>query len=1717
MTLIPEAQRCTLKRCHSLFSHCQCWHGPISDPQFDSLVAEPPASTGARSRLNLRQFGATLSWLSSFTLWIAANCLGCSRILGLAFGSILVLVLGGVASSARAAAFNWTNAIPGNYNVSTSWSPNGLPGAADTATVGNSTRPNGSVLYTNATNVYALNLLQLGQASGASGTFTMSAGALSITNNSGTGLSVGTSSGGTGNFNLNGGTLTVQREGAGETYYRDVFIMGPTAGATGTFTLNGGTVLCLGGIEIGFGGVGTITVNDGTLIDNGWFGLGRGNNGTGWGTFNLTGGTVYLLRNPATDSGANGISFCQVGTNGTVNISGGTLYCYLIRMHDGPGSAYTDWETLNVSGGDLYLGAGGVFDSGGAGTHNTSIALSGGTFHTLNLGANTGGTQGTNSVLSGGTNWAWSGSLPATLATSPGSGTVTFAPETGRSITLNAPFSGAGNLTVAGLGTVALGAVNTYTGDTTISQGTLALVGTGGIASSRIIVAGGATIDASGLSSAFTLSSGQMLTNSSSTPTLNGDINIGQGTASLLYSPGTPSFIVTAGALTLATNSVLQINNTGAALAPQRYKLISAGPGGVVSGVGLPIPTVGGGGVTSGQYVSLAVSGNELYLVVTNDRPPAIANTVSNSVLIGATWKIAISNLATLAGWSDPDGDPVSFQSAGPLSANGTNVTSDNVNIYYNGPLASDDYVPYTITDGKLNASGLIYLHAMNATAVVPSETNHVISLNGPWRFYFERLASYWSGSVPNISIVDSSQPFQQLNYIEGTGWTNLGVPGNWEMAGFSPCTYYGPDTTSGLYRYWFQIPASLQGRQIYLSLDGVQTSAEVWVNGQPAAVNEPSWGLSNFHDSGWTAFQVNVTPQVNFGTSNLLAIRVVKQSPSVDLDTGDYFTLGGIYRPVTLYSVPQTNIADVQVQTHLLPNNQAEVDVSADVTQGNSSTPVSMILNGVETVTNATNGKATFTQIINQPRLWSAEFPNLYDLVLRVKDATGAITETVSNRVGIREITISNAVVLLNGVPVKLAGVCNHDSWATNGNALGPDNWRTDILMMKAANINAIRTTHYNFGSGFFDLCDELGMYVADELPYCWVSSVGDTGMTPAFTQRAREVIRRDRNHPCVLIWAVGNENSAGANLQTTADLVKSLDSTRPRLVSTFPGSKYNVELSDRHYPSPSTMASDGAAATVYPYVYMEQPNTWDVRLAADASVSERWGIAQQRVWNVCLQYDTIVGTFPFEWSDRAVADPNSDASYTQYQSTGVQLLYSFPSGIHLLKCKGMVDGFRNPRPKVYEARMVYSPIQVGNGLTVSSGQASFSVTNIYSFTDLAYLTMAWKLERSGLTIASGNANASVPPRNHGTVQITLPADALGYADTLQVDFMHPDGRDIVAHQWTLTNTVAPFQFLTNLPVGLPIPTFNLITRQEVSDPGLWTKTVRYPASLSSVALTPPNATNLAQLQALSATVIGGTTGTQVLGQVQAGYTNNQFSYTLTWSGSSWEVQEVGWTFQMPSTCDHFSWNRAAPWTVYPWYAIGRAAGTATPDSTNVDITRVDIPNAFDFNSTKYDCNWACLTTTAGAGLMAQFNPAQRFQCRAGGGNGGSYVLYVNQVVSLPNDFTSSVVPDLLLTLNSGNILQGSFVIGSATTALTNAIAAVSHLAANFSNAGGSNQLRVSFNGLSSTNYSVWASSNLMQWQWAGSATEVSSGSYQFLDPASATAPNRFYRISSP
>jgi len=913
--------------------------------------------------------------------------------------------------------------------------------------------------------------------------------------------------------------------------------------------------------------------------------------------------------------------------------------------------------------------------------------------------------------------------------------------------------------------------------------------------------------------------------------------------------------------------------------------------------------------------------------------------------------------------------------------------------------------------------------------AVIPNDTDYVKSLDGAWRFKLEQPGGYDSKSTNGdrpmpILLPLKLDPVQNLDYTEDNDWVSLNVPGNWEIAGLSVATYNQPDNASGAYRLWFDVPSSWEGREVRLAFDGVQNGAEFWLNGNPVMVDEPSWGRGNYHEGGWTAFQVDLTPQIKFGAKNLLAVRVTKNTRSADLDTGDYFFLGGIHRTVKLFSVPKTHVDDVTVQTRLLDGNRAEVKVLTSIA-GNDVSTVSMQLKDVdgETETKIEKGCATLVQIVPQPKLWSAEFPNLYQLNLKLKDASGKTIEKISQRIGIREISIKNGVFLVNGVPVKMAGVCRHDVFPTEGTAVGPDLWRKDITLMKGANINAIRTSHYPYGAGFYDLCDELGMYVVDELPYCWCDT-DRTDMRPAFEQRARETVRRDKNHPSVVAWTIGNENRAGSNLQVAADLVKQLDPTRPRNVSWFNGEKYHVEFDDSHYSPPSSFAKDNehSVQTGQPHIHLENPNTWDVRLAADAGMWERWGTVMQREWDACYKYDTVPGLFPFEWQDRAVADHYPTKLYSYFPETG----------INLLKIKGLVDGFRNPRPSLYEVKMVYSPVQVGNTIDAATEDLSFAVTNRYSFTDLSYLSMAWTLQKEGKKVSSGHESIHVPALTVGKASIHVSKRALEKADALLVEFNHPDGSCVVGHLFTLKNAPAVSEMNSKLPVSLQIPRFNLVTRTTVRDRNGWREAKRTSAVLVHVITEPPNVKALADLKQLTADIMSGTNSRPV-GKVRVQFSNGEFSYHLDWTGRNADVQELGWAFDMPGDCNHFSWNRAGRWTIYPPTHIGRLSGTALPDTMSVPLTRMDRPDAFDYNSTKYDCNWASLTSNTGAGLRVEFDAQQRFHCRGGVANASAeYTLFVNQQVSPPEDISRNVVSDYYLTLKPGSKIDGHFLVGS-------------------------------------------------------------------------------------
>jgi hypothetical protein len=936
------------------------------------------------------------------------------------------------------------------------------------------------------------------------------------------------------------------------------------------------------------------------------------------------------------------------------------------------------------------------------------------------------------------------------------------------------------------------------------------------------------------------------------------------------------------------------------------------------------------------------------------------------------------------------------------------------------------------------------------ATTPIPTEADHATSLNGKWRFKIEQApllpqpVGKMGRNVP-ATLPAVTEPFHTIDYKEDASWHDITVPGNWEMAGFSPATYNQPDNASGFYRLRFAVPAGWQGRQVKINFDGVQNGCEIWCNGKPVSVDRPSWGRENYHEGGWTAWQADLTPAIQFGQENLLALHVTKNTKSVDCDTGDYFFLGGVHRPVTLFAVPATYLRDITVRTKLLPDDQAEVTVIAQVANPAAGGKVSVSLEGQPNMEGAADaaGEVTLTQTIPHPGLWSAEFPNLYPLSVDLKDANGQVTEHTARKIGIREVSIKDGIFQVNHVPVKLVGICRHDVHPTMGTAVNEEVWKNDLELMKAANFNAVRTSHYPYGSGFYDLCDRMGFYVIDEEPFCWVNC-DDPKLPAAFEQRARETVQRDKNHPCVVIWGIGNENKPGRDNALAAKVTREMDPTRPRLISCQKADDgdEHVEFDDVHYRTVERIhqAELDSRRAKWPMIYTENPNVWEVRNGPDYGCLDLWCAVIDRTWREIWKDEHVVGTFLWEWQDRAVADPNETKYY-----------YYFPqTGINLLKVKGVVDGFRTPRAEYFHIKMAQSPIVIDDKpKEVSVDTIVLNVTNHYSFTDLSKLKLRWSLSAGSQQVqCSGTVSPSLPPRSQGTVRLTFPQGALAAADTLRLDIEHPDGWNIATYQVVLKPiTYAPPQLQAAGVVTFP--RFNLLTGQVVKDDKGWRLLDRVTGELAHIrvsrqgqqvemAPTTLTATPLTEVQSLDADIVlqpkGGTAG-----RLHAEFADGKFSYRVDWLGEKSDIYELGWVFAAPKGVDHFSWSRQGVWSYYPPDHIGRPNGTATPDSADVQVTKITRPDAFDFNSTKFNCDWAALSDSAGGGggggkgLCVEFSPDQRQHVRGGIEADGACSLIVNRCYSPPRDISSTVVADLYTVLNKNDQVSGRFKINGA------------------------------------------------------------------------------------
>jgi beta-galactosidase len=673
--------------------------------------------------------------------------------------------------------------------------------------------------------------------------------------------------------------------------------------------------------------------------------------------------------------------------------------------------------------------------------------------------------------------------------------------------------------------------------------------------------------------------------------------------------------------------------------------------------------------------------------------------------------------------------------------------------------------------------------------------------MTGTWRF---KLDHGTSPAVRGVLPADAPVPDFAMPDASDADWKTIPVPANWEVEGFSIPTYQERPVTShdiGLYRRSVDIPASFAGQTVLWHFDAAYDGAEIFVNGQRCG----------YHESGFTAFDIDVTKALKPGQPNLFAVRLYKDTSSAALDHGDFWCLGGISRETYLVALPQLRMDDVTVVTDLDANYKnamltSTVRVTGPVgahfvltaelfTLDGAIVPLTYTASGGHVPllsdmpgpgdlfqdlpwrrsgTIGADGTSTVTIAAGvTAKLWSAETPNLYYVFYSLSDGSKTV-ERVQDRIGFRKVELKNGVVLLNGVPVKFTGVCRHDEYLTVGHALTEECWQQDIKLMKDANVSAIRTAHYNHSARFLELCDEAGFYVLDEVPSCWVASeINNASRTWAYTFRAKETLARDKNRACVVAWSCGNESGYGVNNQAELDYMKANDPTRLALISQVNVTRSpKVDFDDFHYPPVSqmkAMLNDPDRAKV-PAIYTEV-----------GGVEDPYGKILQDNWDPIWSSDHITGAFIWEWQEQNLIDRfpdrwniNSPGARPTDRATGLR-----PSG-----GGGAVTADRQIKlDRYWNLKMVYSPVtirarEVEPASDFKGPYCAVDVENRYSFTDLSELTCSYQLLSGTNVLLSGVCHIPAKPRSTGNVHLPF----VGGMDTLRIEFIHPDGRSIYA-----------------------------------------------------------------------------------------------------------------------------------------------------------------------------------------------------------------------------------------------------------------------------------------------------------------------------------------------
>lgn len=632
-----------------------------------------------------------------------------------------------------------------------------------------------------------------------------------------------------------------------------------------------------------------------------------------------------------------------------------------------------------------------------------------------------------------------------------------------------------------------------------------------------------------------------------------------------------------------------------------------------------------------------------------------------------------------------------------------------------------------------------------------------VETLNGDWSFHLAPFPEAVPDSFFHSDFDDSA-------------WAKIPVPSNWQLQGYDKPIYTNirypflcdppnvpQENPTGCYRREFSIPEGWQNREIFLVFDGVSSAFHSWVNGQEVGYSQDSRLPAEF----------NITPYLKEG-NNLLALRVYRWSDGSYLEDQDMWWLSGIFRDVVLYAKPKVSIGDYFVQTHLdalycdavltlrtrlnLPVGVNPQPYHIEVQIFDKETPILaapvVAYPGKEMV----DKRGAFIQEIfheipvNNPKKWSAEQPHLYTLILVLKDEKAAVLEVESCRVGFRQVEVKDGLLQINGQPVLIRGVNRHEHHPERGHVVSEEEMLQDIRLLKQHNFNAVRTAHYPNHLRWYELCNEYGLYLVDEaniethgtIPMGLLAN--DTHWTSAFLERGIRMVERDKNHPSVIIWSLGNESGYGPNHAAMAQWFRAYDPTRP--VQYEGGGNPANAATDIICPMYERIEKIKARIA-------DPQETRPLILCEYAHAMGNSNGNFFKYWETFHAFPRLQGGFIWDWVDQGLV--KTDASGNPYWAYGGD--FGDEINDRQFCINGLVWPDRTPHPGLQECKKLQQFIKLEAHAIL---EGMFLIENQYQFENLANYAIHWILEENGIEIQSGNQPpVALVPRNKTLLEI--------------------------------------------------------------------------------------------------------------------------------------------------------------------------------------------------------------------------------------------------------------------------------------------------------------------------------------------------------------------------